>query len=41
MPAGGRRVPRYVIGTDNSIFEDVPVEHFLTYHRAWQTRVSQ
>jgi len=26
--------PGYVIGTDNSIFEDVPVEHFLAYHRA-------
>ena len=26
--------PGYAIGTDNSIFEDVPVEHFLAYHRA-------
>jgi uroporphyrinogen decarboxylase len=26
--------PGYVIGTDNSVFEDVPVEHFLAYHRA-------
>ncbi|MFA6108578.1 MAG: uroporphyrinogen decarboxylase family protein [Candidatus Latescibacterota bacterium] len=26
--------PGFVIGTDNSVFEDVPVEHFLAYHRA-------
>lgn len=26
--------PGFVIGTDNSIFEDIPVEHFLAYHRA-------
>ena len=27
-------LPGYAIGTDNSIFDDVPVEHFLAYHRA-------
>jgi hypothetical protein len=26
--------PGYVIGTDNSVFEDIPVENFLAYHRA-------
>jgi uroporphyrinogen-III decarboxylase len=26
--------PGYVIGTDNSIFEEIPIEHFLAYHRA-------
>jgi len=26
--------PGYVMSTDNSIFEDIPVEHFRLYHRA-------
>lgn len=26
--------PGYVIGTDNSVFEDIPVAHFVAYHNA-------
>lgn len=33
LEAAGR-FPGFVIGTDNSVFDQVPAEHFLAYHRA-------